>query len=451
MACSPPTEYTLTRPMSSPTAAAEAVAASARRKVAWRLLPLLLALYVVAYLDRANLGFAKLQMKEAEKGWFTDEVFGWGAGLFFIGYLVLEIPGALLVERWSARKWFARILVTWGVISMAMAAVDSVPQFYLTRFLLGLAEAGFYPGVIVYFTHWFPKRDRGRAMAAMILGVPGSLALGAPVSALLLKLGWFGLKGWQWLFLVEGAPAVALGVLVLFLLPDRPRDARWLTPAERDWLETTLEAERRETRAVAGEVSVGRVLRHPVVWLLAAGIFATNLGGYSLVFWLPTAVKGLFAADDTTVLVLTGVIYLAAMAGVWLAGQSSDRTGDRKWHCVAGQVGAAVFLTLAMTGGQPAVVVFGWLMLTGLCAHGWPTPFWALPSTTLTASAAAVAVGVINMAANLAGFVGNAVVGSLQERGVSLPACLMGAAACYALGGLLVAAIPVPNAAGVKA
>ena len=334
---------------------------------------------------------------------------------------------------------------------MAMAAVDNVPQFYVTRFLLGLAEAGFYPGVIVYFTHWFPKRDRGRAMAAMILGVPGSLALGAPVSALLLKLGWCGLKGWQWLFLVEGAPAVVLGVLVLFLLPDRPRDARWLTPEERDWLEGTLDAERRETRAVAGGVSVGRVLRHPVVWLLAAGIFATNLGGYSLVFWLPTAVKGLFAADDTTVLVLTGVIYLAAMAGVWLAGQSSDRTGDRKWHCVAGQVGAAVFLTLAMMRGQPAVVVFGWLMLTGLFAHGWPTPFWALPSTTLTASAAAVAVGVINMCANLAGFVGNAVVGSLQERGVSLPTCLMGAAACYAVGGLLVSVIPVPKPAGDKA
>ena len=434
--------------MTTPPTDTDAVAASARRKVAWRILPLLLALYVVAYLDRANLGFAKLQMKETEASWFTDEVFGWGAGLFFIGYLVLEIPGALLVERWSARKWFARILVTWGVVSMAMAAVNSVPQFYLTRFLLGLAEAGFYPGVIVYFTHWFRKRDRGRAMAAMILGVPGSLALGAPVSALLLKLGLFGLKGWQWLFVAEGAPAVVLGVLVLFLLPDRPRDAKWLTPAERDWLEGTLDAERRETRAVAGEVSVWRVLRHPVVWLLAAGVFATNLGGYTLVFWLPTAVKGLFAADDTTVLILTGLIFLAGMAGVWLAGQSSDRTGNYKWHCVAGQVGAAVFLTLAMTSGQPAAGVFAWLMLTGLFAQGWPTPFWALPSTTLTTSAAAVAVGVINMAANLAGFVGNAVVGSLQERGVTLATCLTGGAACYALGALLVAVVPVPKPAG---
>src|SRR5262245_25508942 len=173
-----------------PTPPVDSVPASARRKVAWRLLPLLLALYVVAYLDRANLGFAKLQMSEQEKGWFDDAVFGLGAGLFFIGYLVLEVPGALLVERWSARKWFARILVTWGVLSMAMAAVSTAPQFYFARFLLGLAEAGFYPGVIVYFTHWFPKRDRGRAMAVMLMGVPGSMAFGAPLSGLLLDQHW---------------------------------------------------------------------------------------------------------------------------------------------------------------------------------------------------------------------------------------------------------------------
>lgn len=433
---------------------AKRIAASASRKVAWRLLPLLLALYVVAYLDRANLSFAKLKM--SDEPWLTEEVYGWGAGLFFIGYLLLEVPGALLVERWSARKWFARILLSWGVCSMAMAFVSSVPQFYAARFLLGLAEAGFFPGVIVYFTHWFPKRARARAMSVMLLGVPGSLALGARVSAVLLEQNWLGMKGWQWVFLVEGAPALLLGVLVPFLLPDRPRDARWLTPAERHWLERTLDEERRQTAAVGKSSSVWQLTRNPVVWLLAAGIFATNIGGYALVFWLPTAVQGLLAAagaesDNSTVLNMTGLVYLAGMAGVWLSGRSSDRTGDRKWHCVVGQIGTAVFLALSVLPGQPWLIVLGWLMLTGACAFFWPAPFWALPGQTLTATTAAVAVGVINMCANLAGSVGSPVVGGMKKAGATDATCLLFLAASYALGSLLVAVIPVPKVAEVKA
>ncbi len=205
------------------------VARSCRRKVALRILPLLFLLYVIAYLDRANVGFAKLRMQQ-DLG-FSETVFGLGVALFFIGYIFLEIPGALLVERWSARKWFARILITWGFCSMAMALVQTPTQFYVARFLLGLAEAGFFPGVIVYFTHWFPRKDRSRAMSAMLLGVPLSMAFGAPVSAVLLEQDWLDLKGWQWVFLVEGAPAVLLGIAVPFLLPDRPRDAKWLTTA----------------------------------------------------------------------------------------------------------------------------------------------------------------------------------------------------------------------------
>src|SRR6476659_7087766 len=195
---------------------ADAVARSVRRKVALRTLPLLFAMYVVAYLDRANAGFAKLRMQDELQ--FSDPVFGLGFGLFFVGYLVLEIPGALLVERWSARKWFARILVSWGFCSMAMALVRTPTQFYLARFLLGLAEAGFFPGVIVYFTHWFPRPDRARAMTGMLVGIPISLSLGARVSGWLLEQHWYGLKGWQWVFVVEGLPAVLLGVAVPFLL-----------------------------------------------------------------------------------------------------------------------------------------------------------------------------------------------------------------------------------------
>src|SRR4051794_2103054 len=286
------------------------LARSVRRKVARRLLPLIFVLYVVAYLDRANAGFAKLQMKDALG--FSDSAFGWGFGLFFVGYLFLEIPGALLVERWSARKWFARILVTWGACSMATALVRTEEHFYLARFLLGLAEAGFFPGVIVYLTHWFPRRDRARALAGLAFGVPASMALGARMSGWLLDQSWCGLAGWQWVFLVEGAPAVLLGLAVPFVLPDRPRDARWLTAAERDHLERTLDAERRET-AGGTEMTLGAALRRPAVWILAAGIMAVNTGGYALVFWLPTCVKGLLAAagrpdNPTNVLDWTGLV-----------------------------------------------------------------------------------------------------------------------------------------------
>src|SRR5438067_1086010 len=210
-------------PSPTPAGPPDPAAATARRKVARRILPLLLALYVVAYLDRANLSFAKLQMQGELR--FSDRVFGWGAGLFFAGYLLLEVPGALLVEHWSARKWFARILVTWGICSMGMALVRTPSQFYTARFLLGLAEAGFFPGVIVYFTHWFPRADRARALAGLVLGVPASQAIGAWVSGYLLQVNWFGAAGWQWVFLVEGAPAVLLGIVVLIVLTDRPRHA----------------------------------------------------------------------------------------------------------------------------------------------------------------------------------------------------------------------------------
>lgn len=439
----------------SPAEDDELVARSARRKVAGRLLPLLLAMYVVAYLDRANLGFAKLQMAEALKdSRFDDAVFGRGAGLFFLGYLLLEIPGALLVERWSARKWFARILVSWGLCSMGMALVTTPGQFYAARVLLGLAEAGFFPGVIVYFTHWFPRRERARAMAAMLMAVPVSMAGGAGVSALLLRLDWLGLAGWQWVFLVEGAPAVLLGLVVPFVLPDRPKDARWLTPAERDWLERTLDAERRETAAASAGTTLGGVLRLPTVWLLAAGIFCTNLGGYAVVFWLPTVVKGLLAgagrpADDTAVLLWTLPVYLAGVAGVALSGWSSDRTGDRKWHCVVGQVTAGVCLAGSVIPGQPWPAVVGWLTLAGFGAYFWIAPYWVLPTLALTSSAAAVAVGTINMCANLAGYVGNEGIGGLRKAGrIGDAECLLVLAGCYALGGVFVGLVRVRRGAG---
>jgi MFS transporter, ACS family, tartrate transporter len=420
------------------------LARTVRRKVAVRLLPLIFVLYVVAYLDRANVGFAKLAMKDDLH--FSEAAFGWGFGLFFVGYLFLEIPGALIVEHWSARKWFARILVTWGFCSMATALVRTEWHFYLVRFLLGLAEAGFFPGVIVYFTHWFPRRERARALAGLAFGVPFSMALGARASGWLLEQSWFDIAGWQWVFVLEGCPAVLLGIAVPFLLPDRPRDARWLTPAERDYLERTLETDRRET--AAGAMTLGRALRERAVWTLALGIMAVNTGGYALVFWLPTAMKGLLGGadrptDPTNILNWTMFIYLFGLVGVWVGAQSSDRTGERKWHCVAGLVLAGAGLAGSVVPGQPWEVVFGWLCVAGFGAFFWITPFWVLPTSTLTASAAAVAVGVINMCANLAGLIGSAAVGELRAAGVGDVGCVLFLAGGYTLGAAILATVRV--------
>ncbi|MBL8296344.1 MAG: MFS transporter [Bryobacterales bacterium] len=419
----------------------EAVAAL-RRKVWWRILPLVILLYLAAYLDRANVGFAKLRMASDLK--FSEEVFGLGIGIFFLGYLILEIPGALLVERWSARKWFARILITWGLISAATAFVRTPMEFYVARFLLGVAEAGFFPGIIVYFTHWFPLRDRGRAMSGLIVAVPFSLAIGAPLSALLLEVNWLGLAGWKWMFILEGLPATALGIVTLFYLTDRPRHAKWLTPEERDYLEGTLAAEARAKESVQ-KVSVSQALRLPTVWLLALGIFATNTGGYALGFWLPTTVKSLSGGSDRYALFFSGLYYLCGLVGVLYSGYSSDRTGDRKWHCVAGQVAAACFLALSAASGTSFGFAMTSLCFTGLVAYSWPPPFWALPTLTLTASAAAASIGFINIFANLAGYLGNHIIGWMRHCGATDSACLFFLAGCYLVGGLIVSFVRVPK------
>ena len=409
-----------------------------RRKVAWRVLPLVLLIYIVAYLDRANVGFAKLRMAGDLK--FSEEVFGLGIGIFFLGYLILEIPGALLVERWSARKWFARILISWGFISALTAFVRTPAQFYTARFLLGVAEAGFFPGIIVYFTHWFASADRGRALSGLVLAVPLSLALGAPVSALLLNVNWLGLAGWKWTFILEGLPAVVLGFVTLSFMTDRPRHAKWLTPQERDHLEGMLAAEARAKETV-GVPTVWQVLRMRSVWLLALGIFATNTGGYALGFWLPTTVKHLSGGSDSAALFYSGLFYACGLIGVLVAGQSSDRSGDRKWHCVVGQVATALFLACSVIPGQPFAIVMTWLCLTGLAAYFWPSPFWALPTLTLTASAAAVSIGFINMCANLAGYLGNHFTGWLRGHNAGETTCLLFLAVCYFMGGALVSLV----------
>jgi len=421
----------------------DATAVSAlQRKVAWRILPISILLYFVAYLDRANVGFAKLRM--AQDLGFSEEVFGLGIGIFFIGYLTLEIPGALLVERWSARKWFARILITWGALSAATAFVETPIQFYTARFFLGVAEAGFFPGLIVYFTHWFPMRQRARAMSGFIVAIPLSLALGAPVSGLLLGVEWFGMRGWQWLFLLEGLPAVVLGALTLKFLTDRPRDAKWLSEAERDYLEGVLAKEARAKES-QHPFTIREALRTRNVWLLAMGIFAANTGGYALTFWLPTTIKNLSGGSDTSTLLYSGLYYSCGLVGVLYSGFLADRSGNRKWTCIAAMWLTGILLGMSAIPSQPFPVVMGWLMLTGLVATAWPPPFWALPGATLTASAAAASIGMINMFANLAGYFGNHLIGWIKVRGASDSDCLFFLAAWYLLGGAIVSFVRVKN------
>ena len=415
-------------------------AAALRRKVACRILPMAILLYFVAYLDRANVGFAKLRM--AHDLGFSEEVFGFGIGIFFLGYLTLEIPGALLVERWSARKWFARILITWGLLASATAFVRTPGQFYLVRFLLGVAEAGFFPGIIVYFTHWFPMRDRARAMSGFILAIPLSLAIGAPVSGMLLNVNWLGWQGWQWLFVLEGIPAVILGIITYLVLTDRPRDAAWLAPEERDYLEGAL-AEEAHAKESVQKLTVGGTLRTRNVWLLALGIFATNMGGYAVSFWMPTTVKHISRGSDVSALVYSGLFYLCGLVGVLYSGFAADRTGNRKWTCIAGQWATGIFLAIAAIPGQSFPVIMTWLFLTGLTAQSWPPPFWALPTLTLTHEAAAASIGFINIFANLAGYFSNHLIGWMRDRGASDSACLFLSAGWYLLGGVMISLVQI--------
>ncbi len=423
---------------SAPTAT---TATKTRAKIRRRILPYVFLLYIVAYLDRANVAFAKMPMMADLK--FSDAVFGFGAGIFFIGYLVLEIPGALIVERWSARKWMARILISWGLCTVLIGFVHTPMQFYGSRFLLGAAEAGFYPGIIVYLSHWFARRDRARAMAGFIMAIPICLTLGAPLSGLILQLNWLGMTGWRWVFILQGIPAVVLGFVTLFYLTDHPRDAKWLEPEERDWITSELEAEKNEKRA-QGHVGVLRALGQRNVLLLAAALCTANIGGYSYVFWLPTLIRN--AAPNFSPGVASAwsaLPFACGLIGVILAGKSSDRTGERRLHVAVLMAFTGVFFALAGLPGHSFAVVMLLLCLTSIVSSGWPPPFWVLPTATLGESAAAASIGLINSIGNLGGFIGPTVVGQLLSRKFSYTTAILFLASCYLLASFLITKVRV--------
>ena len=405
-------------------------------KVTRRLMPFLLLLYIVAWLDRVNVGFAALQMNQDLA--FSPAVYGLGAGLFFIGYALFEVPSNLVLARVGARRWIARIMVTWGLLSAAMMFVRGPTSFYTLRFLLGVAEAGFFPGIIYYLSTWYPAAQRARAVSWFMVAIPLTIVIGGPLAGYLLDMnGIGGLRGWQWLFLIEGLPAVILGVVVFFYLTDRPEQAQWLEPAERTWLSNAIDAEQVRARERHG-VGLGRALLHPMVWLLGFVAFAFQCGSYGLSLWIPQIIKGLAGFTDFEVGMISAIPYFAAAVGMVAIGTHSDRTGERFTH-IAGSlfVGAIGFTASAyLTSPIPALIALTVAAVGDLGGRG---PFWALPGRFLAGNASAGGIALINTVGALGGFVGPSLVGFVKNAtgsftgGLLLLAALLFASAVVTL------------------
>lgn len=384
-----------------------------RRRVARRILPFVFILYVVAYLDRTNVSFVRFPMSE-ELG-FSEAVYGVGSGVFFLGYFLLQIPGALIVERWGARRWVGTILIVWGLVTALFAFVHSPGEFYTGRFLLGVAQAGFFPGVVVFLTQWFRQSDRSRAMAGFMVAAPVSLAIGGPLSALILQLHWLELSSWRWVFILQGLPAVFFGAITFRYLTDSPRVARWLEPQERQTIQNALDLESQQ-QASSGH-RWWQALRDPNVFVLCLAYGLINIAGYGYIFWLPTTVRSTLQLTAGAADAASCVPWALAVIVMLLAGRSSDHTGRPKLHACLPLLCGGLFFALSAFAGQPVWLVFGWVCLTGASGvFGWMPGFWTLPTSISAGPARAASVGLINSVGNLGGFVGPAVIGYLRTR-----------------------------------
>jgi ACS family tartrate transporter-like MFS transporter len=397
------------------------VAQRARRHTARRLLPFLFVLYIIAFLDRMNVGAAALQMP-ADLG-FQDRAIGLGAGIFFLGYVLLEIPGALIAERHSARRWIARIMVSWGILTILMAFIHNVREFYIVRFLVGAAEAGFFPAVVVYLTHWFQAGDRAKAVAVFYAAMPLSYVIGSPLAGVLLGLSWLGLRGWRWLFILEGIPAIVLGLVALFYLTDWPRQANWLPSDEREWIIALLEKERRAKEAVRS-YSIWQALRNRDVILLTACYFFALTGNYGIAFWLPTMLKRLSGQSDLKVTLLASLPYLAGFLTQQWNGWHSDRTRERRWHAAIPVFLSGLGLFFAISSGSHVALSIIFFTMVGAAYYAFHPAFWSVPTEFLSESAAAASIGLINSIGNLGGFLGPMIMGYLVSRTHSFTAGL---------------------------
>ena len=407
------------------------------RTLTWRLVTFLFLLYIVAYLDRINLGFAALQMQQ-QLG-FTDAVYGFGAGVFFAGYFLFQVPSNLVLERVGARRWIAVLMILWGIISASMALVTSVRSFYALRFLLGAAEAGFFPGVILYLKNWFPARARARTVARFMTAAPLSGVVGGPLSGALLGLHHkAGLAGWQWMFLLEGIPAIVLGAIVWAYLVDRPALAHWLSEEQREWLQQTLLAE--ANASPESQSNALAAFRMGRIWILALVYCGVNTVSYGVSMWLPNLIKSLGGLSNFTIGVLSAIPYVAAAITMVFVGLSSDRSGERRWHAAVPAFAGAIAIGLAggTTSLATAVALVSIAVVGVFSMMG---PFWAMPTALLSATTAAAGIAFINSVGNLGGFFGPYIIGLVRTSTGQFRGGLLVVAAALAMSGALVLTI----------
>ncbi|MFZ1898480.1 MFS transporter [Methanoregula sp.] len=410
------------------------------RKVSIRLLPFLILLYVIAYLDRVNFGFAALEMNSALG--LSSEVFGFLSGIFFIGYLLFELPSNLILQRVGARIWIARILISWGIVVMVTAFATDALQVAVLRFALGVAEAGFFPGILLYLTYWFRERDLAKAVALLMTALSISMIVGAPVSTWILdSVHWFGMAGWRWLFILEGVPAVVLGCITYWYLTDRPENARWLMPEERTWLAGAIKQGNEQRQKLGGHTSLRSVIADRRVWHLALVYCMLVIALYGLGFWMPQVIRSLNAGLSNTSIGLVMIVpYACAGVAMIVWSRHSDHTGERRWHTAFPPIVGGIALAGSGLVTSPLLAFLLLIVATmGIfCAFG---PFWTLPSLFLAEVSAAAGIAVINSIGNAGGFIGPTLVGYLTQVTGSTNAGLVVIGACLALGGVCAAAV----------
>ncbi|PLT30046.1 MFS transporter [Peribacillus deserti] len=410
------------------------------RKVSLRIIPFIFILYIISFLDRVNIGYAALDMNE-DLG-LTASTMGLISGIFFFGYFLFEVPSNILLHRVGASKWIARIMITWGVVVVATAWAQNETHMYILRFLLGVAEAGFFPGIILYITYWFRSKDQAKAFSLLITGLAASNIIGAPVSTWIMDhISWAGMEGWRWLFVLEGIPAVIFGIITYFYLTDRPEHAKWLSQEEKDWLNAELQRERK-AKPKAEKHSIKEVLKNPRVLRLALIYLTTVTGLYSIGFWLPTIIKDFSQAGTTNTQVglITMIPYIAGAVAVVLWGRHSDKTGERKLHiALPPLVGAVGLIGSGMASDPVTSLIFLTIGTVGI--YSFLGPFWSLPALFLTESAAAVGIAFINSVGNLGGFLGPYTLGYLVDATGKMQAGLFFLAALLIISSLLVFSI----------
>lgn len=408
------------------------------KKVAWRLVPFLCVCYLAAYLDRVNVGFAKLQMLSDLS--FSNTVYGLGAGIFFLGYVLFEVPSNILLHKVGAKLWIARIMVSWGVIGAAMAFVQTSTQFYVLRFLLGVAEAGFIPGVLLYLTYWFPAAWRGRIIALFLAAIPMSNIIGGPLSGWILKNvgGVAGLAGWQWLFIIETVPSIVLGVVILMFLDNRVEDARWLTEEEKRVIHDAIAHEANQST----HVNVMDALKSVRVWMLGVAYFCIASSIYIASFWMPTLIKQLGVSDPLEIGWLTTIPYSVAIIAMVLTNISADRSRERRWHTAIPCLLTAIGLALCATPNYGLVVAMMALTLAAAGASSAQASFWSLPSTFMSGAAAAAGIALVNSLGNIAGMASTSLVGWLTDLTGSPSSSLYLFAVLLVAGALLVLRLP---------